>query len=294
MSLQKLVRTAATLSIGKLMTAASVLLVLSWVCGAAEPRISIPSYNQFTPDDELKIGGALAHDFESGREILSNPLLDHYLNDLVKRLGKASLRPELVYTCRVVNTNDVNSYSFPGGTIFVTTGLLAFVEDESELASVLAHEIGHIAGRHYLNRLSLEMRSKSLWDQTRKMLPLLDSAQVQQAFQKIGVPITGLAVQQYDRANENEADLLAVYNLVRAGWNPLGEVRALDRLQNPGGSQGETATMLSVHPNPTDRSRAVSAEIKTMALASSLDDNSLSFRAMKTGLSLLPKPGRGR
>ena len=265
------------------------------ICTAAEPKIQTPAYNQFTPEDEVKIGAALTRDFESGKEIIANPLLDRYLDDVIKRVGKASRRPELTYTCRVINSNEINAFSFPGGAVYITTGMLGFVQDESELASVLAHEAGHIAGKHLLNRISLEMRSKALLDQVRRMLPLVDDKQVQDGFAKIGIPIATLAAQQFDRANENEADLLAAYNLTRAGWSPLGEVRALDRLQtlNTGQSKGLVADLLSVHPNPVDRSRAVSAEIKTMALSGSLDDNSFSFRAMKAGLGILPKPGQG-
>lgn len=278
--------------LGKLLAAGFAAVALVSVSAASEPRIAIPAYNQFTPEDEAKIGAALARDFESNKEFASNPLLDRYLDDLMKRLGRASRRPELVYTCRLINSSEINAYSLPGGEVYVTTGLLGFVEDESELASVLAHEVGHIDGRHIMNRMSLEMRSQSLWNQAKSILPLLNDAQLQQAFLKIGIPITTLAAQQYDRANENEADLLAVYNLVRAGWNPLGEVRVLDRLQTPGGTQGLAAAMLAVHPDPTDRSHAVSAEIKTIALTGGLDENSLSFRAMKAGLGLLPKSGR--
>jgi predicted Zn-dependent protease len=264
------------------------------VCAAAEPQIQIPPYNQFTAEDEAKIGAALIRDFDTNKDFISNPLLNGYMDDLIRRLGKTSRRPELVYTCRTINSDEINAYSLPGGAIYVTTGLLGFVQDESELASVLAHEVGHIAGRHVLNRMSLEMRSKALWDQARSILPLLDEQQLQQGFQKIGIPIVALASRQYDRSNENEADLLGVYNVVRAGWNPLGAVRSLDRLQTLGSSQeGLAAAMLSVHPNPADRSRAVSAEIKTIALTGSLDENSLSFRAMKAGLGLLPKPARG-
>jgi len=258
---------------------------------AAEPDAGIPAYNQFTADDETRIGAALAHDFESKQEVVSNILLDKYVGNLIARLGKASRRPELTYTCRVVNSRDINAYSFPGGAVYVTTGMLDYAQDESELASVLAHEVGHIAGRHIMNRLALQMKSKALWDQARAILPLLDDKQLEQGFQKLGVPIS-LVTAKYDRSNETEADLLAAYNLVRAGWSPLGEVRALDRLKSPGDSGALLAAMLSSHPDPGERSRLVSAEIRNMTLSSSLDDNSLSFRAMKAGLGLLPTPGK--
>lgn len=272
--------------------AAGGLLIGLWglLCAGSEPQIQIPSYNQFSAEDEAKVGAMLTHEFESRHEILSNQLLDHYLDDVVTRLGKSSRRPELTYTLHVVNSDEIATYSFPGGAIYVTKGLLDFVEDESELASLTAHEVGHIAGRHILNRMSLELKSKSLWSQAVRMLPLLDSAQLQQGFQKIGMPVAALAEKQYDRSNENEADLLAVYNLVRAGWTPLGQVRVLSRLQNLDASKG--AVMAASHPEPGDRSRSVSAEIRAITLSSSLDDNSVSFRLMKAALPLLPKPGK--
>jgi predicted Zn-dependent protease len=146
----------------------------SAMCRATEPDVQPAGYNQFTVEDETRIGAALVRDFESHREILANVLLDKYLAGVTERLGKASRRPELTYTCKVVNSHDVNAFSFPGGAVYVTTGLLDYVQDESELASVLAHEIGHIAARHLMNRLSLEVRSKALWDQARSMLPSID------------------------------------------------------------------------------------------------------------------------
>jgi beta-barrel assembly-enhancing protease len=278
-------------------SAACVVLLFAIPSAAlgAEPSAAVPAYNQFTADDEIRIGAAMAHDFEASREILTNALLDKYLTDTVTRLGKASRRPELTFTCKALNSRDINAFSLPGGAIYVTTGLLAYVQDESELASVMAHEIGHVAGRHLLNRMALQLKSKSLWDQARRMMPLLDDKQVLDGFQKIGLPVLNVASVQFDRSNESEADLFGVYNMLRANWSPLGAVRALDRLKDPGEAISLLAGMMNSHPNPGDRSRALSAEIKTMALSGSLDDNSLSFRAMKLGLDLLPKPkGSGK
>lgn len=257
---------------------------------AAEPSATAPLYNQFSSEDEVRIGSAMAHDFEESHEILSNALLGKYLTDVTLRLAKASRRPELNYVCKVVNAREINAYSLPGGSIYVTSGLLAYVQDESELASVVAHEVGHIVGRHIMNRFALAFGSKSLWDQARRIIPVLNDQQVLGGLQKIGMPLINVASIQFDRSNENEADLFGVYNMLRANWNPLGAVRALDRLKDPGESASLLAAMMNSHPNPADRSRALSAEIKTMTLSSSLDDNSLSFRAMKIGLDLLPKP----
>jgi predicted Zn-dependent protease len=256
---------------------------------AAEPRIEISSYNQFTTEDEIRIGTVLSRDFESREELIGNSLLLSYVRDVTNRLGKASRRPELTYTCNIVNSTDVNAFSFPGGAIYVTTGLLNFVRDESELAAVIGHEIGHIAARHLMDRLALEVKTKAAWDKARAILPVLDDKQLQQGMRKLGLPLVPLILKQYDRGNETDADVLAVYNLPRANWNPLGEIRVLERLQE-GEQKTLAAAMVASHPNPSDRSRRVSEEIKTIALSSSLEDNSLSFRAMKLAIGLLPKP----
>src|SRR5258708_31142441 len=69
------------------------------LCRGAEPEIQIPSYNQFTVEDEARIGATLWHDFESRQSVVSNMLLDKYMSDLVARLGKASRPADLTYTC---------------------------------------------------------------------------------------------------------------------------------------------------------------------------------------------------
>jgi predicted Zn-dependent protease len=256
---------------------------------ATEPVISIPSYNQFTEQDEAKIGAALAGEFEAKYTLLDNSLLNAYLAQVVQRLASHSRRPGLTYTCKVLNIAGVNAFSLPGGYIYVTRGLLDFAQAENELAAVIAHEIGHIAARHALNRFSLELRSKETWASVRGTLPDLAGAKLEQAFQAMGMPLVGILALRYDRANEEEADLLAFYNLIRSGWSPAGEIGYLGRIPPPG-ERDPFADWRLAHPDDGERSRLLSAELKQVALSPSLDDNSMAFRTMKLGLDLLPKP----
>jgi predicted Zn-dependent protease len=256
----------------------------------AEPVIAIPSYNQFTDQDEIKIGAALASEFEAKYPLLDNSLLNSYLANIVERLAQHSRRPELTYTCKVINIASVNAFSAPGGHIYVTRGLLEFTQAENELAAVIAHEIGHIAAHHALNRFSLELRSKEMWASVSRTLPNVAGAKLEQAFQAMGTPLVDMLALRYDQANEKEADLLAFYDLIRSGWNPGGQIVYLQRIPAPGGDPDPFADWRLAHPDPGDRSRLVSAELKQVTLSPSLDDNSMSFRTMKLGLDLLPKP----
>jgi len=257
---------------------------------AAEPSLVVPSYNQFSDEEEIKIGKAASQEFESRYELVDNAVLGAYLSNLTNRLAERSRRPELKYSCKVLNTQEVGALSFPGGYIYVTRGLLEFAQTESELAWVISHEIGHLAGRHLLNRFALELRSRSLWESAKRTLPLLDNSSISRAFQSMGLPIVNVLASRYDAANESEADLLAFYNLMRAGWNPAGELRVLDRSQQPPAGRAWFANWLAEPPTPSDRSRLISAELAGVTVPSGAADDSLAFKSMKLGMDILPRP----
>ena len=79
------------------------------------------------------------------------PLLTAYLNHLGQKVAQASRRPQIQYSFKIVNTDTVNAFSLPGGFVYVNRGLLGFVMNESELAGVLAHEVGHVVAYHSMN-----------------------------------------------------------------------------------------------------------------------------------------------
>jgi len=108
----------------------------------------------------------------------------------------------------------------------------------------------------------------------------------------MGLPIVNLLAVGYDRGNETDADLLAFYNLIRAGWNPAAEIRALDRIPQPSGDSGLFARWLMTHPDPGERSRTVSAELAGVTLPAELSDDSFAFKSVRLGLDVLPKPKR--
>ena len=137
---------------------------------------------------------------------LDNALLNFYLAGVVQRLAEHSRRPGLDYSCKVLNVASVNAFSLPGGHIYVTRGLLEFTGNESELAAVIAHEIGHIAAHHALNRFSLELRSRTcgLW---RRRDAQRGRGGAETAFQAMGMPLVDMLALRYDRANEQEAEI---------------------------------------------------------------------------------------
>jgi len=153
----------------------------------------------------------------------------------------------------VLASNDINAYSGPTGYVMITRGLLNQLQDESELAGVLAHEMGHVVERHGLQTVSASEQAAGFQKigeaaaGRQAGLVGLGAGLVKNVF---GVP--------YSQGQESQADTDAVRFMVAAGYDPEGYIRALQRLQSVGAGRRE---VLSTHPNIGDRINSVRGEI---------------------------------
>jgi predicted Zn-dependent protease len=266
---------------------------------AVEPRPERPFYNHFTPDDEAHLGLALSNKIETeglpvpgpdGKQqilrVTRNASLEAYLDGIASKLAQSSQRPEIRYSVRVLDSPSViNAFSIPGGHIYVTSGLIDFVQSESELAAVLAHEIGHVVAGHASNRIARVNLFGMMLDQARDIGLISDSATAQR-LSNMAFPVL-FAVDAhtfYSRDDEVEADLLGLYEMVRAGWDPEGEIALLDRLAK--GSHGESgiAALIATHPNPSDRLLIVQNECGSAMFPSGLRRDSADFAKMRRTL----------
>jgi len=179
--------------------------------------------------------------------------LARYVSALGKKLGALSHQPNLAYTIQVLDSPVVNAFAVPGGYVYLTRGILAYLNDEAELAGVVAHEIGHIAARH-----SAQQYSKAQFAQ----LGLGLGSMLSKTFRKYaGVAQAGVEVLflSFSRSDEREADTLGVEYSAKAGYdsNHMANLFvSLERL-NPGESQGGLPGWFSTHPNPENRIAAV-------------------------------------
>jgi predicted Zn-dependent protease len=153
----------------------------------------------------------------------------------------------------VLDSPVVNAFAVPGGYVYLTRGILAYLNDEAELAGVVAHEIGHIAARH-----SAQQYSKAQFAQ----LGLGLGSMLSKTFRKYaGVAQAGVEVlfMSFSRSDEREADSLGVEYSAKAGYdsNHMANLFvSLERL-NPGESQGGLPGWFSTHPNPENRIAAI-------------------------------------
>jgi predicted Zn-dependent protease len=255
-----------------------------------EPHVTVSPLNKLSDEDEIALGKRFAESLDKEEAIVSNVLIDHYLGAMVAGLAAQSQRPDLPYSIKLVNSHVPNAFSLPGGSLYVNRGLIEMIESEDELVAALAHEIGHVVGRHVLNSLLLTFTARSL------LKPVLDNLNksngvVEQIILKLGGAVAMLAVLHFSRTDEAQADLLGFYEMLRAGWDPHGFLELFARLDEQEKSTGETPNpFLSDHPPTAERAAAIRRELKLVTIPANAETDSVKFQVFKTAMGLLPEP----
>ncbi len=178
-----------------------------------------------------------------------------YVHEVGQRLAAHSPRSNLQYRFTVLESDIVNAFAAPGGYIYVTTGLLKAAEDEAELAGVLAHEIGHVCGRHALravqNMLGVQLATRLLLGDTEQGL-----------WHQVSSVGASLFTLKNSRDHELEADQFGLRISYEAGYDPEGLVRFLEHLRQLYGDGAHGIEgWLSTHPANDDRIAAARAEL---------------------------------
>ena len=211
--------------------------------------------------DEVKLGTQLH------REVTKKYNLTDVGLDRVDRIGqrcaKASLRPTLLYKFHVIQSREINGFSLPGGHIYITTAMLKLAND-NELASVLAHEVGHVAARHSLKTL----KQSQEYDDIAKSVGQLTGVAGDIA-RDLGVTlgqIVGAGLLTYHtRDEEREADFLGVRTLPKAGFDPQGMVTMFQKLQRIEEQNSDLlGSLFSDHPDAEERIANTRYEIARM------------------------------
>jgi predicted Zn-dependent protease len=184
--------------------------------------------------------------------------LQEYVTSVGMKLAVNSERPNLPWHFTVVDVPAINAFALPGGYIYITRGILPYLDDESQLAGVLGHEIGHVTARHSVNQ-----QSKSTLAQIGLIGAAIAAPGGQQLAQAGGVGLGALFL-KYGRDDEAQADQLGVRYASRAGWDPAGIPRmltTLGRIEEASDSKG-VPNWLATHPPADDRVQRVQAAVR--------------------------------
>lgn len=212
-------------------------------------------------EKEQEIGDRLASQLNATVPLVQDPALTHYVNQLGLLIARHSARPDLDYRFYIIDTDAVNAFALPGGHVYVNRGLVERTRDVSELSAVLAHEIGHVAARHGARNIQRQMRTGSVVSALYELILGREPDILDQDALKLG---PALWTASNSRADEEEADRLAVDYLVAAGVDPEGMVTFLERLMDEEARAPDTQEeigWLATHPTTAQRVAATQRHI---------------------------------
>jgi beta-barrel assembly-enhancing protease len=265
-------------------------VVLAALAFAAQPGLAQlhkfkPGFNLFTRDQDVQLGKEAAGEIEKQAEVIENRELTAYLNSIGSKLAAQPQADKYPYAFKVVNDKSINAFALPGGPAFVHTGLIAAVDNESQLAGVLAHEITHVALRHGTNQAS---RANLIQLPALLASKAIGTGSILGQLGQIGLGLGANSVLlKFSRTAETQADLVGVQIASQAGYNPIEMARFFQKLEAEGGARGPQ--FLSDHPNPGNRMKAIEDEIRYLPKQSYNADTGQLAR-MKAIVAKLPPP----
>jgi predicted Zn-dependent protease len=201
--------------------------------------------NFYTLDQEMALGKQLSLEVEKQARIVDDPIVSEYINRLGQNLARNS-DVTFPVTFKLIESDEINAFTLPGGYIFINAGLLELSGNEAELASAIAHEIGHAAARHATRQASRD-RLVSIGT-----LPLA----------MLGGPAAGLAMRaavpmafmRFSREFETEADLLGLQYLWKSGYDPTASIDLFEALESTEKREpGSVSRLFRAHPLTPDR-----------------------------------------
>lgn len=200
--------------------------------------------------DEIEIGHGIAANLLGASSLLQDNKVQQYVNQVGRWLSLQTERPDLPWQFGVLESTDINAFSTPGGTIFITYGLLQKLNNESELAGVLAHEMVHVLRKHHLAALQKSARMDIASELAGEALKDKADPAIMDKAIKAGTEVYARGL---DKDDEFEADRMGIVIATRAGYDPYGLPAVLQMLDASNAQDSSLALMFKTHPAPRDR-----------------------------------------
>ncbi len=230
----------------------TILVIVGAAC-ATNPVTGKRQMSLLSEAEELAIGQQQDAEIRREMGVYDDPELQRYVNDIGRQLAQVSHRPNLPWSFTIVDNPAINAFALPGGYIYLTRGILAYLDDEAELAGVLGHEIGHVTARHAAQAYTRQAQAGIGLTILSIFVPGTAP------FADLGAAGLSVLFLRHGRDAELEADRLGVEYGSGAGFDPAGVPRFLATLARVNSlSERGVPNWLSTHPDPG--ARVVKAE----------------------------------
>lgn len=219
------------------------------------PDIGTAAATTLSIGQEVEMGDYYTRMLRGSAPIINDPMLNEYINSLGHKLVTNADSVQTPFHFYVMQSDVLNAFAYFGGNVVVHSRLILDTDNESQLASVMAHEIGHVTQRHLAR--AMESRNKSspyIWGATLGSL-LLALASPEAGMAAISSTIAGSAQSQisFTQSNEQEADRVGLRTLVKAGFDPKGSAEFLQKLSDEARFMSKPPEILLTHPLPDSR-----------------------------------------
>lgn len=210
--------------------------------------------------EEIAMGRDVAARLLGAAPLVSDARMQRYVNNVGRWLASQTERPDLPWQFGVLEAAQLNAFAVPGGTIFITRGLLEKMSSEAELAGVLAHEIVHVLKKHHLKAIQKGALA-SLGGEAAALALKNTRSDARDKLVSFG---TEMYTRGLDKGDELEADRLGVVVAARAGYDAYGLPTVLQTLQAMSAQDSDLALMFKTHPAPGERLDALGEKMQPM------------------------------
>ncbi|HEX7287905.1 MAG TPA: M48 family metallopeptidase [Candidatus Angelobacter sp.] len=216
--------------------------------------------NWYTLESQVKMGQEFARQVEQTSHVITDPVVNEYVNRVGQNLQRNS-DSHLPFTIKILDVEDINAFALPGGYMFVNAGTILAADDESELAGVMAHEIGHVAACHAARGATRGTLAQLAMIPVIIMTGGLAGIGVNEAA-NFGIPVV---FQKFGRNFEAQADYLGIQYLYKTGYDPNGMINFFEKIQAMDKKRpGLYVKLYGDHPQTPDRIAQSQREIGTI------------------------------
>ncbi|HXE80743.1 MAG TPA: M48 family metalloprotease [Vicinamibacterales bacterium] len=230
-------------------TAPALALLAAIAACARNPVTGEREFSLMSESQEIALGKQYHEEVLQQMQPYEDPELQKYVQDIANRLAAASHRPQLPWNFTVVDVAAVNAFALPGGYIYMTRGIITYLNDEAELAGVLGHEIGHVTARHAARQYTRATGGQL------GLIALGVFVPEARPFGQLAEAGLSLLFLKYGRDDELQSDRLGIEYLAKTGWDANAVPDFLTTLArlNEESDRAGVPNWLSTHPQPGDR-----------------------------------------
>ncbi|MGV3344966.1 M48 family metalloprotease [Enterobacteriaceae bacterium LUAb1] len=249
------------------------------------PDIGTTAGSTLSVNQELQMGDFYVRQLRASSPLISDPLLNTYINSLGQRLVSHAWSVRTPFHFFLISNDEINAFAFFGGNVVLHTALFRYADNESQLASVMAHEISHVTQRHLARAMEAQQRNAPLtWVGALGSI-LLAMASPQAGMAALSGTLAGVqqGVISFTQSNEQEADRIGLQVLVRSGFDPKAMSDFMQKLADQMRYSSKPPEILLTHPLPESRladARNRASQMKAVVVQSSSDFYMAKVRAL--------------